>query len=603
MMRLSARLAIVAVLAIGAALYAQAGPIRTVYWRNLVQRKKMESNNIFGDPGNDEVGGSLTLLVVKPNGEVAKKAIMYPDNAKYWDMNNERSSGTKTLDMELYAGEFTALSITIQHVEFDEGDVFELKKTAEAAAIAASALVGAKLGAVIGSAIPVPGIGTLAGAAIGAGVGYLGKEAVAKIDELLGNGNDVLPPGVLQVNDKEVGPRTIQVTGRDDGGDIGVYDFNFEIVQTGFNPDPVAVPPPSGPMATSRKPGHLDVVYVDNAGLAHTTWWFIGKNDGWGAGGKAVPLPGTFTPRAPVVSVARGPENLDAFAIGTDGRAYTTWWTARNNGWPAQWVQIGGTFTPGAAMAATARKPGNLDVFATGTDGQVYTSWWVEGKTDGWGDGGKWLSLRGNFPAGAAVTATSRKPANIDVFAAGTDGRIYTTWFVEGKPDGWGDNGNFIPLGKALFRPGAQIAVTARKPANLDVFAIGTDGQLYTTWYVEGKADGWGVAGNWLSLNGAFPSGAPVAAVARKPSNLDVFSIGIDGKVYTTWFFEGQQDGWGNAGRPLPIGGNFAAGSSIAAAARGPENIDVFVLDVDGRVHTCWWTAQDGWYHEFVSIT
>jgi hypothetical protein len=78
--------------------------------------------------------------------------------------------------------------------------------------------------------------------------------------------------------------------------------------------------------------------------------------------------------------VARKPEHLDLFAIGTDGRTYTTWWDGR---WH-DWFPVGaGVFRADSPLVALSRKPEHLDVFAIGTDNRVWTTWW-DGRWHDW---------------------------------------------------------------------------------------------------------------------------------------------------------------------------------------------------------------------------
>ena len=105
--------------------------------------------------------------------------------------------------------------------------------------------------------------------------------------------------------------------------------------------------------------------------------------------------------------------------------------------------------------------------------------------------------------------------------------------------------------------PDTSVSVVARRPDQLDLFAVGNDGRVYTSWWsVE---NGWsGMHDNWLSLGGFFPVGSPVSAVARKPDQLDLFAVGGDGRVYTSWWsvengWSGMHDNWLSLGGFFPI--------------------------------------------------
>jgi hypothetical protein len=249
------------------------------------------------------------------------------------------------------------------------------------------------------------------------------------------------------------------------------------------------------------------------------------------------------------------------------------------------WRPLGGFFPNGAPLSAVARRPDHLDVFVTGGDGRVYTSWWHQGQ-DWSGLQNNWRSLGGYFPAGAPVTAVARTPDILDLFIVGGDGRVYTSWWSTGS-DWSGINNNWRPLG-GFFPPGSPVAAVARQPNILDLFVIGNDGRVFTSWW----SSGWewsGINDKWKSVGGFFPVGTRVAAVARSPYNLDLFVTGGDGRVYTSWWSSGQE--WsGVQNNWYSIGGYFPQGASVAAVARTRDNLDVFVMGGDGRVYTSWWS-------------
>ena len=328
----------------------------------------------------------------------------------------------------------------------------------------------------------------------------------------------------------------------------------------------------------------LFVLFSSTSLVAAQDW--SGLNDRWRNIG------GIFPPRAPVTAIARTPDIIDLFVTGNDGRVYTSWWVAGSDwsGVNDRWRNIGGFFPPGAPVAAVARKPGNIDLFITGNDGRVYTSWWVGG-SDWSGLNDRWRNIGGIFPPGAPLSAVARTPDNLDVFVSGNDGRVYTSWWSAGHDwsglnDRWRNIGGFFPRG-------APVAAVARTPNNLDLFITGNDGRVYTSWWVRGS-DWSGLNNRWRNIGGIFPAGAPLSAVARTSNNLDVFVTGNDGRVYTSWWvggrdWSGLNDRWRN------IGGIFPVGAPVTAVSRTPTNLDLFIAGNDGRVYTSWWTGSNDW--------
>ncbi|WP_230387366.1 matrixin family metalloprotease [Bacillus cereus] len=354
---------------------------------------------------------------------------------------------------------------------------------------------------------------------------------------------------------------------------------------------PSAWQPALSPTAIARTQNNLDLFVVGNDGRVYTSWWQAGSdwsgiNNNWRSIG------GFFPVGAPVSAVARTQNNLDLFVVGNDGRVYTSWWQAGSDwsGINNNWRSIGGFFPVGAPVSAVARTPNILDLFVVGNDGRVYTSWWQAG-SDWSGINNNWRSIGGFFPVGTPVSAVARTQNNLDLFVLGNDGRVYTSWWQAGS-DWSGINNNWRSIG-GFFPVGAPVSAVARTQNNLDLFVLGNDGRVYTSWWQAGS-DWSGINNNWRSIGGFFPVGAPVSAVARTQNNLDLFVLGNDGRVYTSWWQAGSDwSGINNNWRS--IGGFFPVGAPVSAVARTQNNLDLFVLGNDGRVYTSWWQAGSDW--------
>jgi hypothetical protein len=144
-----------------------------------------------------------------------------------------------------------------------------------------------------------------------------------------------------------------------------------------------------------------------------------------------------------------------------------------------------------------------------------------------------------------------------------------------------------------VFPMGAPVAAVSRRPNQLDLFVTGSDGKVYTSWW--SPESGWsGIDNNWRPLGGVFPAGAPVTAVSRAPNQLDLFLTGNDGKVYTSWW--SPESGWsGIENNWRPLGGVFPAGAPVTAVSRASNQLDLFVTGSDGKVYTSWWSPESGW--------
>jgi len=102
-------------------------------------------------------------------------------------------------------------------------------------------------------------------------------------------------------------------------------------------------------------------------------------------------------------------------------------WSASKDNWNS----LGGSFVPGAKVSVLSYTQDQLEVFTCGKDGHVYASHWYN-KSTGWSsnrDG--WMQIGGSFPPGVEVSAIAHTPNNLDLFACGDDGHVYTvSWKV-----------------------------------------------------------------------------------------------------------------------------------------------------------------------------
>jgi len=343
---------------------------------------------------------------------------------------------------------------------------------------------------------------------------------------------------------------------------------------------------------TETIPNFAAITSGGNSVFCPTISGFMGftQFSGWSGTGGWNPIGGFFPPGCPITSVTRMPGQLDLFVIGNDGVVYTSWWTEGHlwsgvNGWR----NIGGPFPPGARVAAVARTPNNLDLFVCGNDGRVYTSWWTS--TSDWsGLNNKWRALGGFFPKGNQVTVVSRTPNNLDLFIVGGDGAVYTSWWTN-IADWSGINNNWRNLGgTGTFPSTTRVAAVARTPNNLDLFICGSDGYVYTSWW-SNTADWSGIGKPWANLGGKFPPGAMVTAVSRQAQQIDLFIV--SNQVYTSWW--NNVTGWSGLNGWESLGGFFNPNTEVSVIKRSPGNLDLFACGNDGHVYTSWWSEGNQW--------
>ncbi|MFB6456855.1 hypothetical protein ACE38W_16400 [Chitinophaga sp. Hz27] len=341
----------------------------------------------------------------------------------------------------------------------------------------------------------------------------------------------------------------------------------------------------------SREPNHLDVFWVGNDGRIYSSWWHAGGN--WD--NHVFQIPGNYPPPAPgtnITSVSREPNHLDIFWIGSDGKIYSSWWHAGGN-WDNHVFQIPGNYpppAPGTKITSVSREPNHLDIFWIGSDGKIYSSWWHAGSN--WDN--HVFPIPGNYsqPApGTNITSVSREPNHVDIFWTGNDGKIYSSWWHAGG--NWDNHVFQIPGNYPPPAPGTKITSISREPNHLDIFWIGNDGKIYSSW--------WHAGGNWdnhvFQVPGNYPQPAPstnIASVCRESNHLDIFWIGNDGMVYSSWWHVGGT--WNEHVFQVP--GNYIApapGTNISSVSREPNHLDIFWIGNDGKLYSSWWHTGGNW--------
>ena len=326
----------------------------------------------------------------------------------------------------------------------------------------------------------------------------------------------------------------------------------------------------------ARYPQHLDLFCVGSDHGIYSTWWDISTAAGGWANWFRV-AGGVAAPGTTITVVARNPNHLDLFAVGSDHGIYSIWWDA-NGGWAGSWFRISNlTAAPNTSVAAIARNPNHLDLFVVGADMRIYSIWWDA--NGGWA--ANWFNVSGGVAApGTSITALTRNPNHIDLFAVGSNHGIYSTW--------WDTNGswaNWFQIAGGVAAPNTSIAAVARYPTHMDLFVVGTDQRIYSIWW---DANG-GWAASWFNVSGGIAApGTSISAVSRYPNHLDLFAVGTNLGIYSVWW--DASTGWASW---FQVQGGFAApNTSVNALSRYPDILDVFVVGTDQHIDTIWWLDE-----------
>lgn len=185
------------------------------------------------------------------------------------------------------------------------------------------------------------------------------------------------------------------------------------------------------------------------------------------------------------------------------------------------WESLGGPAAVAASSPAiTTWGENRLDIVVRAQDDRIYhkaCSASCAGRSGSWSD---WLALAGATVRGKPVIV-ARGPGLLDVFAHGTDGRIWTIAYAMGSWGAW----SALPVSVPLFWDEtcpdcSSPAASARTSATLDLFVRGSDNRLWSaTW---SAADGWA---EFVPRGGSLASSPATSSTLRDAGQADVVVI------------------------------------------------------------------------------
>jgi hypothetical protein len=293
------------------------------------------------------------------------------------------------------------------------------------------------------------------------------------------------------------------------------------------------------------------------------------------------PQPGT---PGPVVSaVVRDRNVMDIFGVDAGQRIYTAAWKPdHTDGWH-RWAQLkGGMAAPGTSVYGVSRQTDQLDIFAVGTDRRVYSAAWSPSNGTQWA--GWWLIGDLTVAPNTSVHAvTSVSQNRIDIFAVGSDRKVYTAnwrpstgWVAWTRLDGTTVRANTMVYG--VYRSGGEV----------DIFTVDTNADIAWTRSIPGA--GWQP---WQALDmGSYTvtAGSSVYPVSRHPQKIDIFTVAVSGGFFATdvvtasYNLRDSGDRWSALSRVA--NGQARRGSTVFAEVRRPDYIDVFAVSPGGGVYT-----------------
>lgn len=349
-----------------------------------------------------------------------------------------------------------------------------------------------------------------------------------------------------------------------------------ESFNTGMGPIFLGNPRSVHVSATNRGEGRMDVFAVVEPGSVLGLHW---EGNPWiteRIRGKKIPAGSV------VASVSRDKDNVDLFVV-IDGQL----WTRNLNVSWGEWLRLdlpdGKTLPDGAPVAVVAHD-GFVEAFVVDSEGSVRA---FHAGNDFRG----WYQIDGaTFPTGTFIAATSRKNMQLDLFAIGADGRLWTAYW-NGTWTSWHTPPDALESSTLRFPPRTPLTLDARNDEQLDVFGV-TEGKVWTCSWNQRWND-------WMPLpipaNVTILDKTPIAACHRSPDFMDIFVVGDDGRLHSM-FWNG--DPW----KCFTLDGapRFLPGAPAAANSRNRGQMDVFVATIDGHVWSNWFV--DGHWNSWFQV-
>ncbi len=580
-------------------------PVSTLTWH--LNRVKCETETGLTATGSDHlyIGGAS----IDPFGNVKSGGVH--DLGKGWDSGNELAFNTDLATTNLSLGVgwprtyYYVVAISVRGsdklYEFLDKVVqyardYAVRYLSTAAGSIVGVWVGMEAGAVVGS-LGGP-LGAVAGVAIGALVGYLVGKLIDvvwdEISDYFKGGTKLFSPitieahlprqGALSRN----GSDTVSFPELTWKGYHGEYRLNLDAKLNWI--------PSFNPVAIARMTDQLDLATTDDTnGIRLKTW---GRSTEWAWSEWKEILSASVSPDALICLVSSFDWSLDAITIDRFARARCGHWEWNFIEQSSEWYSenlpdLDSGLICGSSISGVSRGPGMIDVFVTGKDGSVYTAARGPQTNNVWA--GWWKVGEGVFLPGTHIAAVSRSEGRIDLFAIGLDGRVWSAAYGPGSDDRW-EWTDWFPVLNELFVPGTRVNAISRKTDQIDLFAVNRRGEVRTAaWSPSANGGNWGGWWRVTENNGTFAVGTPISSVSRGSDYLDIFAIGLDGRVWTAAWGP-QTDytwkGW------WPIGSaKFSQGLLIAATTRSLNHIDLFMRGFDGNI---WSHAWDGNWKSFV---
>ncbi|MDX2072501.1 MAG: hypothetical protein SFV55_28970 [Haliscomenobacter sp.] len=247
--------------------------------------------------------------------------------------------------------------------------------------------------------------------------------------------------------------------------------------------------------------------------------------------------------------ISWGPNRMDGFTT-FEGDLYHTYWNG--DSWSI-WENLAGEELEGE-LELISWEPNRLDIFAISKGGGLRHLWWAN-------EWGTWEELRNlKLPIDGFIKVCSWGPGRLDIFAQVSNRMEHLCW-----DNGWR---NWQSLGGMTE---GRFTAVSRDKGRIDVFAVGTDGKIWSRRFQLGTWE------QWYELLIPVKTGTVLHAISRKTGDLDLFYTEPNGSLGYRWQSASGELSLQNLGG-LMLGG-------LAATSWGEDRLDVVVMGGDRQFY------------------
>ncbi len=232
-------------------------------------------------------------------------------------------------------------------------------------------------------------------------------------------------------------------------------------------------------------------------------------------------------------------------------------------------------------LVVGTNEDGRQQLLTVGADSQLYTSY----QTVVNGGFSPWSSLGGSWSSQDSIGVGQNQDGRLQLFMVGTDDLLYTTYQTAINA---GFHQPWVPLLGRTFDSQDRIGVGQNQDGRLQVFMVGTDNVLYTSYQTPLAGDGFS---SWFSLGGSWSSQDSIAIGQNLDGRLQLFMVGTDSVLKTSYQTPLPNGGFSSW---VPFAGSWSSQDSVAVGQNQDGRLQISLIGTDGNFHTSYQTVVNG---------